>query len=96
MMTIADIWTCSPLGDALNYGSPEASPLKSVWFTPARRHRLGFIFAQRLTREYAEPPWCRRTVAGQQKSPAMRGWYRLESIASGDGYLTRPESLSSL
>lgn len=32
------------LGEALlNYGPPEASPLKTVWFTPARRHRLGFF-----------------------------------------------------
>jgi hypothetical protein len=27
---------------------PEASPLKPVWFTPARRHRLGFFYALTL------------------------------------------------
>lgn len=30
----------------LVYGPPEASPLKPVWFTPARRHRLGFFHAR--------------------------------------------------
>jgi hypothetical protein len=42
---------CEKSDCAAMMAAPEASPLKTVWFTPARRHRLGYFIAlQRVKR----------------------------------------------
>jgi len=43
------------MDDLLRWQAPEASPLKPVWFTPARRHRLGFFLRSAAAFDAAAP-----------------------------------------